>query len=29
MDTVLALFIQQTGFEPSAPAGVPKENGAA
>jgi len=26
---VLGLFIQQTGFEPPAPAGVPKENGAA
>jgi hypothetical protein len=26
---VLALFIRQTGFDPPAPAGVPKENGLA
>ena len=29
MDVVLALYMQQTGFEPPAPAGVPKESGAA
>jgi len=28
MDVVLALYMQQTGFEPPAPAGVPKESGA-